>query len=232
MTHLYLIRHGEAICNVDPIIGGMKGDSGLTDRGVQQAECLRGRLAATGEIAADVLISSTLLRARQTAEIIASALELPIIWENDMREIDVGQADGYSHEEAWAKFGPPDFDEDPYRPIAPGGENWGQFMLRVHSSLHRILQQYEGKTIVIVCHGGVIDGSFAYFLNLNTRKPKRLEFYPHNTAITHWEQYSYRQQKLWRLVCYNDVAHLHTVGADESPRWSNVDAEPGFEPEE
>ena len=73
MTHLYLIRHGESVANVQPIVAGMRGDVGLTERGVAQADRLRERLAQ-GEIAADVLIASTLPRARQTAEIIAPAL--------------------------------------------------------------------------------------------------------------------------------------------------------------
>ncbi len=57
-TNLYLIRHGEAHVNVNPggPIGGMKGDAGLTDLGRKQAERLRDRLAASGEIQADVFI--------------------------------------------------------------------------------------------------------------------------------------------------------------------------------
>ena len=35
MTHLYLIRHGEAVSNVEPIIGGMRGDTGLSPLGVR-----------------------------------------------------------------------------------------------------------------------------------------------------------------------------------------------------
>lgn len=43
-TQLYLIRHGEAVANVEPIIGGMRGDAGLTDRGREQADLLEQRL--------------------------------------------------------------------------------------------------------------------------------------------------------------------------------------------
>ena len=67
VTQLYLIRHGEAVSNVQPIVGGMRGDTGLTPRGAAQAERLRDRLASTGESAADILISSTLPCARETA---------------------------------------------------------------------------------------------------------------------------------------------------------------------
>lgn len=45
MTHLYLIRHGESVANVKPIVAGMKGDVGLTERGIEQAKRLRDRLS-------------------------------------------------------------------------------------------------------------------------------------------------------------------------------------------
>src|SRR5438270_13258120 len=86
MTHLYLIRHGEALGAVKRIIG----NTPLSPFGITQAERLRDRLAATGEIAADVLISSTLVRARQTAEIIAPALGLPIIFDDEVHELRDG----------------------------------------------------------------------------------------------------------------------------------------------
>lgn len=224
MTHLYLIRHGEAVCNVNPIIGGMRGDTGLTPRGIKQAESLRERLATTQDIQADVLIASTLPRAQQTAEIIAPAFNIPIEWDDDVQEIRVGEADGLSYQESRTRFRGFDPSFDLYRPIAPGGESWAEFMLRVGRAIQRIITQHDGKTIVIVTHGGFIDGSFAYFLHMNTRIPARLEFYPHNTAITHWEQYTHSNQTYWRLASYNDVIHLHNIGVRESPRWSNVDA--------
>ena len=80
-TNLYLIRHGEAYSNVEAVIGGMHGDRGLTERGIAQAQALARRLAK-GEIAADVLYSSTLPRARMTAELVAEALKLPITWDD------------------------------------------------------------------------------------------------------------------------------------------------------
>jgi broad specificity phosphatase PhoE len=61
-TQLYLIRHGESIPNIEPIIGGMRGDAGLTDRGREQAHLLQQRLR-TEELRADQLYASTLPRA-------------------------------------------------------------------------------------------------------------------------------------------------------------------------
>ena len=163
MTRLYLIRHGQAYSNVRPfgVVAGMRGDKGLTPLGRTQAERLRDRLLATGEITADVLISSTLPRARQTAEIIAPALSLPISFDDEAQEQSVGDFDGMPWEEVESQI--PDNRQEPFRPFGPHGENWGQFVLRVGTTLDRILHENDGKTIVIVCHGGVIDASFLVF---------------------------------------------------------------------
>lgn len=230
MTHLYLIRHGEAVVNVEPVVGGMRGDTGLTPRGVAQAERLRDRLAATREIPADVLISSTLPRARQTAEIVAPALALPLILDDEVQEMRVGEADSLTLQEMWDRFGVPNLHQNPFHPIAPGGENWGQFMLRVGTALNRIIRTHAGKTVVIVCHGGVIDGSFIYFFGLNTLTLPPVEFHTHNTSITHWAQHTHNGQTRWRLMGYNDIAHLQDVGVRDSIRWEDVTPSPKEHP--
>src|SRR5437588_5799606 len=179
MTHLYLIRHGEALGAVKRIIG----NTPLSPFGITQAERLRDRLAATGEIAADVLISSTLARARQTASVIAPALGLPIVFDDEVHELRDGAADGMPIDEYRAKYGDVNFRETPFRQVAPGGESWGQFVLRVSTALDRILREYEGKTIVIVCHGGVIGISFLYFLAIDTLHYPQAGFDTYNTSI-------------------------------------------------
>lgn len=218
MTHLYLIRHGEAFGNVTPILAGMRGDRGLTERGVAQAQRLRDRLA-TGEIAADVLIASTLPRARQTAEIIQPALGLPLTLDDEVQELMVGEADGMPNAEAWERFGRPDFDAEPLRPLAPGGESWGDFTLRAARALTRITTEHAGKTIVVVCHGGIIDCSFVHFFRMPGLVVPPTDFHTRNTSLTHWEHLDRRGRAMWRLNSYNDIAHLQGIGAYESVRW-------------
>src|SRR6266581_2515465 len=157
MTHLYLIRHAE----MSPMKGFLR-DEGLSPLGRLQAERLRDRLAATQEIKADVLISSTFPRARQTTEILAPALHLSPLFDDDLQELRPGEIEGLSIEEFHEKYQKADFEENPFRAVAPGAENWGQFMLRVGTTLERITREHEGRTIVLVCHGGVIDGSLLY----------------------------------------------------------------------
>lgn len=225
-TNLYLIRHGQAVVNVTPIVGGMRGDTGLTEQGVDQAERLRDRLAESREIRADVLIASTLPRARQTAEIIAPALGLPIIFDDEFQEMRVGEADGMSNREAWAKYGLPIVDKDPFHRISPGGENWVDFMLRVGTALTRITREHQGKTMVVVCHGGVIDGSFTFFFGQSIFTPPYVGLYTYNTSITHWQQYLHDDTPRWRLRSYNDTFHLREVGVKESLDWKDISPMP------
>lgn len=209
VTQLYLIRHGEAVSNVEPVIAGMQGDAGLTPLGVAQAERLRDRLAASGEVAADVLIASTLPRARQTAKIIAPALGLPIIWDDEVQELRPGEADGLSLAEYRERYGSPEYESDPFQPLAPAGESWASFLVRAAAALLRIARDYQDKRIVVVCHGGVIDASFQTFAEMNLLAPKRLDFDTRNTSITHWSRHQHGDlPPRWRLMRYNDAAHL------------------------
>src|SRR5260370_24121266 len=111
MTDLYLIRHGEALGSIHDIVG----DTALSPLGITQAQRLRDRLAATGEILADALISSTLIRASQTAEIIAPALGLPISFDDEVQELRDRSAEGTPAEEYRARYGEVDFRETPFR---------------------------------------------------------------------------------------------------------------------
>ncbi len=227
MTHLYLIRHGEAMS----AISGFVGDGGLSPLGVVQAQRLHDRLAATKEIAADVLIASTLPRALQTAQIIAPALGLPVQHDDEIQELRPGEAEGMDVETFRETYGEPDYDNLPFRPMAPAGESWGQFMLRVGTALDRIVREHEGKTIVLVCHGGVIDGSFLYFFRMSAWTLPPARFSTRNTSITHWKKSEDRRGKRWRLVKYNDAFHLHDIGLSTRIPWGQLLTQPASDAE-
>jgi probable phosphoglycerate mutase len=222
MTDLYLIRHGE----MSPVRGFIR-DDGLSPLGRLQAERLRDRLAATGEIKADVLITSTFPRALQTTEIIAPALGLVPIPDDDLQELRTGEAYGLSIEEFREKYQEVSFEENPFRALAPGAENWAQFMLRVGTALYRITREHAGKTIVLVCHGGIIDGSFLYFFRLSSLTVPPVYMYTRNASITHWQQNISEQRGVyWRLMKYNDVFHLHDIGSSTRIPWARLSARP------
>ena len=228
MTHLYIIRHGQS-SSVDRENAG---DPGLTAFGVKQAERLRDRLAASGEIAADVLISSTMLRAKQTAEIVAPALGLPIIFDDEVQEQRPGEALNMSEDEFREIFGAVEFEQKPYFRLAPGAETWVEFTLRAGTALQRITREHEGKTIVIICHGGIVDTAFLLFLGLSSLQYPQILFDTHNTSITHWYREAndwVEQLNLpvsWILDYYNDTMHLRDLDSPVRIPWKQIAAKP------
>ena len=220
VTDLYLIRHGEAVVNVEPIIGGMRGDTGLTDRGRRQAKLLEERLRADG-MRADHLYVSTLPRALETGEYVARALQLSMQRDDGLQELQPGEADGLSVEEWRTRFGGPDESPvtDPFRAFSPGGESWAEFLVRAGRALANLVRRHEDRTVVAVCHGGVLEASFFLAFGIGGTG-NRVGFAPLNTSITHWRhERDTDQQAKWTLVKFNDSGHL--VGEDvpeESPR--------------
>jgi probable phosphoglycerate mutase len=225
MTHLYLIRHGQAISAVENTIA----DTGLSPLGVRQAERLRDRLAASHEITADVLIASTFLRAKETAEIIAPALDLPIIFDDEVQEWRDGMTggDSASIEEYLEEFNATSLEQRPFFRVTPTSETWVEFALRACTALNRITREHAGKTIVMVCHGGIIDCSFIYCLGLSSLFFPRALFSTHNTSITHWFRGSYTDfPESWILEHYNDTTHLRDLDSEVKIPWRQIAARP------
>jgi 2,3-bisphosphoglycerate-dependent phosphoglycerate mutase len=213
-TLIYLIRHAQSRANVEPIVGGMKGDAGLTELGRMQADRLGMRLSKEA-IKADILYSSTLPRARETADRLASALNLPIQFDDDLQELRPGEADGMSWEAFTNKYGRPDF-RNPHIVMSPGGESWAEFLVRVGKTMHRLRDKHQGQAIVAVTHGGFIDGCFYQFMGVGNIYG--LGFRTANTSITRWS-YDYpdpaasprEQLGRWVLLSYNDSAHVTDI---------------------
>ena len=228
MTHLYLIRHGQAISAIENTVGNTE----LSPLGIKQAERLRDRLAATGEIAADVLIASTMLRAKQTAEILAPALGLPIIFDDEVQEMRDGVPEDLkriSVEEYRERFNSVPFDQKPFIQVLPSSETWVQFMLRAATALNRITHEHEGKTIVIVCHGGIVDCSFITFFGMSSLQFPQAYFDTHTTSIPHWYQSSLEDQPpAWVLACYNDVMHLRAMDTPVKIPWESIARKPAL----
>jgi probable phosphoglycerate mutase len=204
-TRLVLVRHGESNVTVARIIGGMRTCSGLSPLGVRQAEALRDRLSTTAELGTvDVLVSSTMPRALETAEIIAPACGGLVVEQvADLREHEPGEADGLSFDAYVERYGVPDFEKDPYVPMAPGGESLAGFHLRAATALHGITRALAGRTVVVVCHGGVVDVALRSFMRLGV--VGSFELWTHNTSLTELVQL---ESGRWRLARYNDAAHL------------------------
>jgi uncharacterized phosphatase len=145
MTNFFLVRHGETDWN---LVGRIQGatDIPLNETGRTQAratgEKMRGRHW-------DVILSSPLSRAFETASIIAASLGMPApIADHDLVERNYGDAEGMTGPELEAFY--------PHDTPIPGRESREAVKVRVLAAIHRIAAEHRGKNVVIVAHGGVI----------------------------------------------------------------------------
>lgn len=203
---LVLVRHGDAHAGFHGVIGGPLGCIGLTPLGREQAAALRDHLDATGRIRADVLLASTIPRAVETAEIIAPGLGLEVhAHHEDLCEIGTGEADGLEWAEYARRYGTFDMEAEPDRVFAPQGESWHGFHQRVASMLERVAAEHAGRTVVAVCHAGVVMASIRVLLGVPlTGSSNRVQ--PTNTGLTEWEHDPERDR--WTLHSFNETAHL------------------------
>lgn len=154
-TMIYLIRHGETILTPTRKFSGTGSlDPELTADGLAQAARVAAEVA---KLKPEVLISSPLKRARQTAEAIADATNLEITFDTDWYELSFGTWDGKSVEEVKAES-PDDYqawlNSSSYRP--GGGESYDEAGLRVDEALAKLVADHPGKKVVVVTHNGVI----------------------------------------------------------------------------
>lgn len=207
-TRLVVVRHGEAACNAEDFIGGHHGCRGLTARGVEQARALARRLERTGELGEAVaLYTSVLPRAIETAEIVATALPSSLgVPEQrcELCERHPGEADGLTwaeYERRYQRSSLPG--EDVELPLSPGGESWAQFVRRAAGALTSVARRHPGQLAVVVAHGGIIDSSMISFLSLPSHGGL-VRLHAEHTSLTEWQHTG----RSWRLVRYNDAAHL------------------------
>jgi broad specificity phosphatase PhoE len=191
---LILIRHAEAVANLQCINAVKDACRGLTELGIQQAEHLAERLRASGELSdCQVFLTSPVPRTKQTAAILASALPVKTyIEEVSLSEVNPGEAEGMTDQEILEKYG--DFYQGG-KP--PGGENLADFVSRVQTLLEHLPSQYPDKTVVAVTHYGFIQAALWVLFSLPATDQAP-------TSITEilW------QDGIWQLVRMNDKTHL------------------------
>lgn len=206
MTRLVYVRHGESNVTVDRVIGGYRTCSGLSDLGRQQAAALRDRWLAAPEFQPDLIVSSHFPRARETAAFIAQAFEdMPVTIDEGFGEHDPGaECDGMSMAEFVERYGVESWEMDPFGVTFPGGETIAAFHYRVGAAVRGLLDRHAGSTIVVSCHGGVIDTVLRQALK--TTPTGGFLIHTLNTSITELELV---KSNTWRLLRYGDTGHLH-----------------------
>jgi ribonuclease H / adenosylcobalamin/alpha-ribazole phosphatase len=199
-TRCLLVRHGQTALSVARRYSG-RGNPPLTPIGLDQVAAVATRLASVDITA---VVSSPLLRARQTADAIGRATGVPVSELDDLTETDFGEWEGLTFAEAAAR--------DPAAHRAwladpsvrsPGGESFDEVHERVSRAGQRIVAEHGGSTVVVVSHvtpiktllriGLAAGPSVLFRLHLDLASLSVVEFYPDgNTSV--------------RLV--NDTTHL------------------------
>ena len=151
-TTLILLRHGETDNTVAQLFCGPGGtDPGLNDVGREQA--LRAAAALAAAVEVDVLLASPMRRTRETADVVAAALDQPVEVVDGFRECSFGDWDGYSLQEVQQRW-PAEAEAwlASHEANPPGGESLVEVQQRVEEALGRVLSTYAGKTVVVVSH--------------------------------------------------------------------------------
>ena len=87
-----------------------------------------------------------------------------------------------------------------------------QFHARIIAAFRELERDYRGQTVVVTCHGGTIDGLLRHCLQ--TPSTGRFEVFTKNCSITELVR---PRENIWRLLRYNDHAHLSQLAEPSTP---------------
>ncbi len=164
-TSIILVRHGETEWNRDNRLQGNK-NSPLTEQGISQAY-------NTGKILKNIRIdkvySSPLQRAVHTAKIITDNRNLNLVYNNNLKEINLGPWEGKTKEET--EFSDPEeylyFWKSPERFSLPGAESYTELQQRMVNEINRIFEKDHGKTVLLISHWIAIKTAVAYYNSID-----------------------------------------------------------------
>ena len=193
-TRICLIRHGETDWNAQRRYQGQV-DIPLNALGRRQAALLAESME--GE-AWDVIVSSPLSRALDTARAVASAVGLTgVATDPRLMERGYGKAEGLTLAEREATWPGGNW---------PGLEEWENVSIRAMSALTELAMAHRGKRILVVCHGGVINAVLATLTEGEIGTGKTVI---DNTSRTTLDV----RGEAWEIVAVNDVDHLEELAA-------------------
>jgi broad specificity phosphatase PhoE len=199
------VRHGESVGNVESRWQGQS-DYVLTDKGRAQARALAQRWKSEG-VKFNSIISSPLVRAKETAEIVAAALDSKVELDPILMERHIGEMEGLTAEEVRKKPHPPFV--TPYDPIGGEGEGDWALFLRAGQALHALVRRSPGSYL-IVSHGGLLNQLMNAIIGIAPHvDPSGVRFRFENTAFARVIYFPYQHR--WAIDAVNDRAHLGSL---------------------
>ena len=202
VTTLRLLRHGETAYTVEKRFSGSAHDLELSARGRRQAEATGAHLAAATPV--DVVVTSPLRRARETAEVVADRVGADVVADDDLRECAFGEWDGLTFAEVQARW-PAELTAWLASPALapPGGESLVSVAARVSAAQDRLLDRYAGRSVLVVAHVIPIKQLVRFALDAPPTVVHRLQLAPASLSTVCW----YADGNA-ALHGFNDTAHL------------------------
>lgn len=201
MLKLYITRHGETEWNIQHRMQGWK-NSNLTERGIANAKALGKSLKSVDFTR---IYCSPLDRTKHTTELILDGKAVEVIYDENLREIHLGELEGLNPEEVAAIY--PDFKthfwQTPNLYKAKSGEDFYNVRERVIKALEGIIRDNPEGNVLIVTHGVVLKTIHAYFKNLPMERlwdPP----YIYDTSLTIVEIESGN----YNVVLEGDISHI------------------------
>lgn len=202
------VRHGESVGNVESRWQGQS-DYVLTEKGRAQAHALARRWKSEG-VKFNLIISSPLVRARETAEIIAAAVNAKVELDSILMERHIGEMEGLTAEEVRKRPQPPYI--TPYDPIGGEGEGDWALFLRAGQALHALVRRPAGSYL-IVSHGGILNQLMNAIIGIAPHvDPSGVRFRFENTAFARVVYFPHQHR--WSIDAVNDRAHLKSIRAE------------------
>ncbi len=199
-TNLIAIRHGETAWNTQSRFQGHL-NSALNAAGLAQADALGEYLARERF---DLLLSSDLGRALQTASAIAMRSGHDIVVEPRLRERHMGIFQGLTPDEVQARY-PDDYtrfrSRDPDY-IIPEGESVGQLFQRSVACFTELATRHAGLTLAVVTHGGVLAMLYRHARSMPLQAPR--DFPLHNTGVNRFRH----RLGVWQMQSWGELGHL------------------------
>ena len=158
---IFFLRHGRSSGDDEGVHEG-RYDTTLTEIGRAQAR-RRARNWKEQGTEFDLIISSSLRRAHETAQIIANILEAPVEIESHWMEMDNGPLAGLSFADAEQRYPSPTF-RNPYEPFFETGESTWEVHTRAARAVETVIRRGPGRYLVVT-HGGILNAALRHILS-------------------------------------------------------------------
>lgn len=210
--HVYnfvFLRHGESVGNAESRWQGQS-DYPLNETGRTQARALAKRWREENA-KFDLVITSPLVRAKETAEIVASALDIKVEADPIWMERNIGEMTGLTAEEV--QLHPRPSFITPYDTVGGVGEGDWVLFLRAGQALYSLLRKPAGRYL-IVSHGGLLNQLMHAVLGIAPHAdPSGVRFRFENTSFA--RVFYLHHQHRWVIDTLNDHMHLKTLKKSE-----------------